>query len=119
MGISVMADTSSIGILAPNCAVPEHSGTGLCPLIPVPNCRTVVWHWHFCSFRYRTDCMDAGKSDSLALQHLKNLYISHQHFYCQSTASAQHLHSGIKVSPIPLVTEKFAIAHCLAMLMLC
>jgi hypothetical protein len=33
--------------------VPEHSGTGLGPLIPVPD-----WFWHrnfFCSFRYRTD----------------------------------------------------------------
>ncbi len=34
--------------------VPEHSGTGLGPLIPV-----LDWfrHRHFCSFRYRTDWM--------------------------------------------------------------
>ncbi len=57
MGIDIMADTSSVGIQAPNSAVPEHSGTGLGPLILVPNCRTLVWHWHFCSFRYRTDWM--------------------------------------------------------------
>ncbi len=57
MGIGIMADTSSIGILAPNSAVLEHSVTGLGPPIPVPNCRTMVWHWHFCSFWYLTDWM--------------------------------------------------------------
>jgi hypothetical protein len=32
----------------------EHSGTGLGPLIPMPDCSQ---HWHFKSFRYRTDRM--------------------------------------------------------------
>jgi hypothetical protein len=34
--------------------VPEHSGTGLGPLIPVTYW---LWHRNFCSFRYRTDRM--------------------------------------------------------------
>ncbi len=41
---------------------PEHSGTGLEFLIPVPN-----WFRHFCSFRYRTDWMP----DSPIFRHLK------------------------------------------------
>ncbi len=53
--------------------VPEHSGTGLDPLIPVPD-----WfrHRHFCSFRYRTDWM----RDSPTFRHLKK----GRHPACQS-----------------------------------
>jgi hypothetical protein len=41
----------SIQYLSP---VPEHSGMGLGPLIPVQDW---LWHSHYCSFRYRTDQM--------------------------------------------------------------
>ncbi len=48
--------------------VPDHSGTGLGPLIPVPD-----WfrHRNFCSFRYRTDWMP----DSPTFRHLKKLLV--------------------------------------------
>ncbi len=48
--------------------VPEHFGTGLSPLIPVPN-----WfrHRHFCSFRYRT----AWMPDSPTFRHLKKGHV--------------------------------------------
>ncbi len=46
--------------------VTEHSGTGLGPLIPVPD-----WSGIFCSFRYRTDWMP----DSLTFRHFKQLLL--------------------------------------------
>jgi hypothetical protein len=48
--------------------IPEHSGTGLDPLIPVPD-----WFHpqNFCSFRYRTDWMPG----SLTFRHLKKLLV--------------------------------------------
>jgi hypothetical protein len=47
--------------------IPEHSGPGLGPLIPVPD---LFRHRNFCPFWYRTDRMP----DSPQLRHLKTLY---------------------------------------------
>jgi hypothetical protein len=56
-----MPSASAFRHLSP---LPEHSGAGLGPLLPVSN-----WfqHRHLCSFRYRTDWM----LDSLTFWHLK------------------------------------------------
>jgi hypothetical protein len=59
------------GILNLN-TVPEHSGTGLDPLIPVPDW---FWHQHFSSFRYRTDWLQ----DSPTFRHLKKGFALHVH----------------------------------------
>jgi hypothetical protein len=37
--------------------------------------------------------------------------IRHQHLYGKSTVSVPHRHSGIRVSPVPLVTDKSGIAQ--------
>ncbi len=52
--------------------VPEHSGTGLGPFIPVPD-----WfqHQHFGSFRYRSDWMPGSPT----FRHFKKGYTLHGH----------------------------------------
>ncbi len=37
--------------------------------------------------------------------------IRHQHLYGKSTVSVPHQHSGIRVSPVPLLTDKSGIAQ--------
>jgi hypothetical protein len=51
---------------------------------------------------------DAEKSYVNAGMPEKKL-VRHRHFYRQSTSSVRHRHSGIKVSPVPLVTDSPAL----------
>ena len=101
--------------------VPEHAGTGLDPLIPVPDSSR---HRHFNSFRYRTDWMPYSRAFRL----LKTLYKGEEGYTLLGSTSGgkkgihparphcsrrrwihparqRHRQSGIRVSPVPLVTD--------------
>jgi hypothetical protein len=67
--------------------VPQHFGTGLGPLIPVPN-----WsqHRHFSSFRYRTDRMQ----DNPTFRNLKKGYTLHVHAAGSGNGYTLHVHTA-------------------------
>jgi hypothetical protein len=94
LGIGIEVDTTSTGIPAycisvryRSIPVPKHSGTGLGPLIPVPD-----WfrHRHFCSFWYRTDWMP----DSPKFRHLKKRYRLHVHTAGGRKGHTLHVHTA-------------------------
>ncbi len=75
--------------------VPEHSSTGMGPLIPVLDW---LWHRHFCSIRYWTDWMP----DSPAFWH-KKMYILHVHIASYGLGYTLYVHfaSGGKRYTLP------------------
>jgi hypothetical protein len=57
--------------------VPDHSGSGMCPLIPVQDC---LRHYHSFSFRYRTNRMSDSRAFKKTVRRWKDVHPARKYY---------------------------------------